>query len=293
MIGLDELNAAGRQHFADALDGVFENAPWVAEATWDKRPFLTVTALHQALYDHLLEAGEAAQTEFLNGHPDLAGVAAQQRTMGEHSTAEQAALGLDRLDDAGSGAFAAMNRAYRERFGFPFLICVRRHTRESILREFKRRSANDPATELAAALTEVFRITRLRIAGLVQGPGMPAVGGGLSTHVLDTALGRPGAGVRVELFALEAETAELVAAGTTDAGGRVPGGLIPDGEPLRIGLYEMRFHVGAYFTAAGVPVSEPPFLDIVPLRIGLAEAEAHYHVPLLVSPWAFSTYRGS
>jgi len=293
MVGLDELNAADRRHFADALGGAFEDAPWVAERAWDLRPFPTVTALHQALHNTLLDAGEDAQAGFLNGHPDLAGAAARQRTMGEHSTAEQAALGLDRLDAAGFDRFSAMNLAYRERFGFPFLICVRRHTRGSILREFERRLSNDAAAERTAALAEVFRITRLRIAGLVQGPGMPVVGGGLSTHVLDTALGRPGAGVPVELFVLEPEGAELVAAKTTDRDGRVPGGLIADGEPLRIGLYELRFHVGAYFAAAGLAVSEPPFLDVVPLRIGIAEAEAHYHVPLLVSPWTFTTYRGS
>ncbi len=293
MVSLDDLNAASRHRFVEVLGGVFEDASWVAERAWEARPFPTVTALHQALYDVLLDAGEDRQTEFLNGHPDLAGAAAQQRTMGEHSTAEQAALGLDRLNAAGFDRFSAINLAYRERFGFPFLICVRRHTRASILREFERRSANSAAAERATALAEVFRITRLRIAGLVQGPGMPAVGGGLSTHVLDTARGQPGAGVRVELFVLEPEGAELVSAGTTDRDGRVPGGLVPDGEPLRIGLYEIRFYIGAYFADSGLPVSDPPFLDVVPLRIGIAEAEAHYHVPLLASPWTFATYRGS
>jgi 2-oxo-4-hydroxy-4-carboxy-5-ureidoimidazoline decarboxylase len=293
MVRLETLNGADQAGFTAALDGVFEDAPWVAERAWAARPFATVTALHQALFDVMARSDDAAILAFLNGHPDLAGVAARQRAMGEHSTAEQAALGLDRLDEAGFARFAAMNREYRERFGFPFLICVRRHRRGSILQQFARRAANDIAAERAAALHEVFLITRLRIAGLVDGPGMPRVGGGLSTHVLDTATGRPGAGLLVELFALEPEGPELVTSGITNDDGRIQGGLVPDGPPMRIGRYELRFHVGAYFTAAGAPVSDPPFLDVVPLRVGIAEAEAHYHVPLLVSPWAYSTYRGS
>lgn len=289
MITLDALNRAERTGFVGALGSVFEDAEWVAERAYEVKPFPTVAALHQALFDEVLEADAEMQLAFLNGHPDLAGAAARQRAMGEHSTREQAALGLDRLDEAGAAAFEALNHAYRDRFGFPFLICVRRHTRASILAEFERRSRHDAATERAAALEEVFRITRLRVAGLVHGPGMPLVGGGLSTHVLDTANGCPAAGVRVELFVMEPEGAELVTAATTNADGRAPGGLIPDGEPLRIGVYELRFHLGAYFRPAG-PV---PFLDVIPVRVGIAEAEMQYHVPLLVSPYGYSTYRGS
>lgn len=291
---LDDLNAASRTRFVDALGPVFEDAEWVAERAWEVKPFPTVTALHQALFDEVLDAEESLQLEFLNGHPDLAGTAAQQHEMGQHSTAEQAALGLDRLDSAGFERFAAMNEEYRARFGFPFLICVRRHTRASIMRAFVRRLEADAASELQAALQEVFYITRLRVAGLMHGPGMPVVDGGLSTHVLDTASGRPGAGVKVELFEITETGPELLVAAETNADGRVPGGLIPDGQgPLRIGAYEIRFHVGDYFARIGMATADPPFLDVVPVRVSLAEAESHYHVPLLVTPWTYVTYRGS
>jgi 2-oxo-4-hydroxy-4-carboxy-5-ureidoimidazoline decarboxylase len=293
-ITLDDLNDASRTRFVDALGAVFEDAEWVAERAWEVKPFPTVAALHQALFDEVLDADEALQLEFLNGHPDLAGAAAQQRAMGEHSTQEQAALGLDRLDEAGFARFEAMNLDYRARFGFPFLICVRRHTRASILRQFARRLGATPQAELQAALQEVFYITRLRLAGLVRGPGAPVVTGGLSTHVLDTAHGRPGAGVLVELFEIGDDGAELVASSETNADGRVPGGLIPDGvAPLRIGTYELRFHVGPYFARAGAALADPPYFDVVPVRVSLAEAEAHYHIPLLVTPWTYTTYRGS
>ena len=286
---LDELNGMDRAGFVAALGGVFEHGPWVAEAAYERRPFATVAALHGAMFDCMLQADAMLQTAFLNGHPDLAGTAVLE----PHSASEQAGLGLDRLAGAGAARFSEMNAAYRARFGIPFIICVRRHTRASILSSFERRLGAEPAVERAAALEEIGRITRLRIVGLVEGPGMPRTGGGLSTHVLDHTRGGAAVGVRVELFVLEPVGPELVTTAVTNGDGRAPGGLIADGEPLRIGRYEIRFHVGDYFARMGAAVAEPAYLDVVPVRIGLAEAEAHYHVPLLVTPWTYTTYRGS
>jgi len=112
--------------------------------------------------------------------------------------------------------------------------------------------------------------------------------GRLTTHVLDTARGRPAAGVQVELWRLDGERREPVATARTNADGRTDAPLL-DGPALTAGTYELVFAVGAYFAAGG----EPPFLDRVPVRFGVADADAHYHVPLLASPWAYSTYRGS
>jgi 5-hydroxyisourate hydrolase len=109
--------------------------------------------------------------------------------------------------------------------------------------------------------------------------------GKLTTHVLDTAQGRPGAGIRVEVFRLEGETGTLVASAITNREGRTDAPLL-EGEKLRTGTYQLVFHVGAYFKSQG-------FLDAVPVRFGIADASAHYHVPLLCSPWSYSTYRGS
>lgn len=112
----------------------------------------------------------------------------------------------------------------------------------------------------------------------------------LTTHVLDTARGQPGAGVHVALYALTPER-RLMDSQVTNADGRCDAAL--GGGDLAPGVYELLFHVGAYFRATGVVLSDPPFIDEVPLRFGIAEGPAHYHVPLLVSPWSFSTYRGS
>jgi len=113
---------------------------------------------------------------------------------------------------------------------------------------------------------------------------------GLTTHVLDTANGRPAAGLGIELFRLEGERRELLKATTTNPGGRTDAPLLT-GEELQAGVYELVFDVAGYF--AGLELSEPAFLSRVPVRFGVSDPAAHYHVPLLVSPWAYSTYRGS
>ena len=116
--------------------------------------------------------------------------------------------------------------------------------------------------------------------------------GRLSTHVLDTINGTPAAGVRIELFALEGESRRLVASATTNADGRTDAPLLA-GEDLSGGTYELLFHVGDYFRGKRAALPSPAFLDTVPVRFGVADPAAHYHVPLLVSPFAYSTYRGS
>lgn len=292
MTTLDALNAADVAGFVAALGTVFEDAPWVAGRAAAARPFPTVVALHAAMFSVIEAADPDQQTAFLAGHPDLAGAAARRRAMGAFSTGEQAALGLDALDEARFAQFEAMNREYRDRFGIPFILCVRRHTRASVLACFARRLHGTVDAERAAALREVFLITRLRVAALVQGPGMPEVAGRLSTHVLNTALARPAAGVPVELFEIDGDQALPLARGVTNHDGRTDAPLLADG-PLRIGQYELRFRVGAYFAGLGLPVAEPPFLDVIPVRFGIAEPEAHHHVPLLVSPGTYTTYRGS
>ena len=114
--------------------------------------------------------------------------------------------------------------------------------------------------------------------------------GRLTTHVLDTANGVPGAGIRISLYSLDGGRNLLTTAVTNDAG-RTDAPLLSE-EAFRAGSYELEFSVGEYFATAGNEVAEPPFLDDVVIRVSLA-TDSHYHVPLLVSPWSYSTYRGS
>ena len=117
--------------------------------------------------------------------------------------------------------------------------------------------------------------------------------GRLTTHVLDTASGKPAQGVAVSLFAIEAAGARrLIKATQTTADGRCDAPFL-SGADMAVGAYELVFEVAAYVRAAGVALSDPPFLDVVPIRFGIADASAHYHVPLLISPYGYSTYRGS
>jgi len=116
--------------------------------------------------------------------------------------------------------------------------------------------------------------------------------GRLTTHVLDTAHGVPGRGVALNLYRIVDNSRKLLHSAQTNADGRCEQPLL-DGAALQSGVYELDFAVGAYFAALGVAQSQPPFLDVVTLRFGVADAAAHYHVPLVVTPWSYSTYRGS
>jgi 5-hydroxyisourate hydrolase len=116
--------------------------------------------------------------------------------------------------------------------------------------------------------------------------------GHLSTHVLDTAHGRPAAGLQISLLRLDTSGPVLIKQLTLNADGRTAGPLLAANE-MAVGRYRLVFEVAAYFRASGVNLPEPPFLDQVPVEFGIADAAGHYHVPLLVSPYSYSTYRGS
>jgi 2-oxo-4-hydroxy-4-carboxy-5-ureidoimidazoline decarboxylase len=237
----------------------------------------------------VVTAPDGAVTEFLNCHPDLAGPSARQEPLTVHSAREQASTGLNSLNPQETIRLAKLNARYRTHFGFPFIICALRHTKDAIFAEFERRLANDTAEERRAALAEIARITALRLVATVSGLGTPKVHGKLTTHLLDVAQGRPAAGIPIELYALSTNgSADLVATTISDENGRTPAPLIT-GRPIPNGTYELRFSLGAYFSDQ----TGAAFLEVVPLRFTTAEPEGHYHIPLLFTPWSYSTYRGS
>jgi 2-oxo-4-hydroxy-4-carboxy-5-ureidoimidazoline decarboxylase len=288
---LDVLNRAEKDSFVNLLGDIFEESPWVAERASASRPFATITQLHDALMAVVRARPISEQIAFISAHPDLAGKAARAGAIAPASISEQAGLGIDQLTEAEFDRFEELNAAYRARFNFPFVICVRRQTRDAILAAFAQRLDHDVRTEVETALDEIGYITRLRLVDRVEGVGAPAVTGRLSTHVLDTYHGRPAKGVMMELFEVgQSARAQLVST-RTNAEGRTDQPLIA-GCPLRIGAYELVFHVKLYFEANGVKLPDWPFLDIVSIRFGISEPEGHYHVPLVMSPWSYSTYRG-
>jgi 2-oxo-4-hydroxy-4-carboxy-5-ureidoimidazoline decarboxylase len=292
-VPLETLNAADKWSFVADLGDIFEQAPWVAEAVFWQRPFAKLASLYEAMTREVDAADQAQQLALINAHPDLAGRAARQGSLSAASQSEQSSTGLDRLSDHEFDTFHRLNEGYRSKFGFPFIICVRRHSKDSILRQFEHRLRNGKDAEIATALAEIARIAALRLDQRVSAPDRLQVHGRLSTHVLDTHSGRPAAGLAVELRELaDAGDDRLIAHATTNADGRTDAPLIHQ-RPVPIGTYELRFAVGDYFARQQVPLAAPRFLDIVPVRFSVAEPEGHYHVPLLVTPWAYSTYRGS
>jgi 2-oxo-4-hydroxy-4-carboxy-5-ureidoimidazoline decarboxylase len=292
-VALGSLDAADEAAFVAALGEVYEHAPWVAQAVWHQRPFATLAALHEAMMAAVRAAPAEQRLTLIKGHPDLAGKAARAGAMTADSQAEQASAGLERLSEAEFAQFHRLNGAYREKFGIPFIICARRHGKDSILQQFERRLQNDTAEEAETALAEIFRIAALRLDQRLEAADRLKVHGRLSTHVLDTHSGRPAAAVCVELLELSANGEQRVMArAATNRDGRTDAPLMA-GQPLPIGRYELRFHVGEYFARLAARMDDPPFLDVVPVRFAVAEPEGDYHVPLLVTPWSYSTYRGS
>ena len=203
----------------------------------------------------------------IKAHPDLANKTQRAAGLTAESTAEQNSVGLDRLSDAEYEAFERVNNAYRSKFGFPYIVCVRRQTRDSILRDFERRLPNDAVTEMKTSIEEICRIAALRLDQLVIADDRLPIDGRLSTHVLDTHSGKPAAGVAVELVELsDLGMSRVVTRTVTNCDGRTDQPLI-GGRPVPIGRYELTFSVGEYFAARGVSLSDPPFLDQIPVAL--------------------------
>ena len=291
-IALEQLNRADKAAFVAALGEVYENAPWVAARAFERRPFATVSDLVKAMAAAVAAGSRDEKLELIRSHPDLVGRAARAGDLTEASRSEQGALGLNRLSDDEFARFEKLDDAYSSKFGFPFVICVRRQSRDAILEALERRAKNAADTEFSTALAEIDLIARLRVAQIVKGPGMTKTDGRLTTHVLDLHAGVPAAGVKIELHEIAASATSLLAEAVTNADGRTEEPLLAGG-PLRVGRYELRFHIGAYFAKRNVDLAKPAFLDVVPVRFAIGEPEGHYHVPLLATPWSYSTYRGS
>src|ERR1700692_2246306 len=290
---LAELNACSKDDFVAALANIFEYSPWIVEQAASMRPFAGVGPLFEAMKAAVDRAAPELRLALIKSHPDLADKTQRAAGLTAESDAEQNSAGLDRLSDAEYQAFERVNNAYRSKFGFPYIVCVRRHTRDSILRDFERRLLNDARTETQTSVDEIWRIAALRIDQQVAAEDRLSVHGQLSTHVLDTHSGRPAAGIAVELVELsDLGASRVVTRAVTNADGRTDRPLI-GGRPVPIGRYELTFSVGHYFAARQVATSDPPFLDRIPLRFSVSEPEGHPHVPLLVTPWSYATYRGS
>jgi len=282
---IQHINQFPLAEFASAFAGIFEKSQWVADSVATQRPFANRTALHAAMVQAVRTASREQQTALLKAHPELAGAAARARSLTASSTQEQAIAGLDRLDDAEQRAFETGNARYLAENGFPFIIAVKgQRDRTAILAALHRRLQNPPDVEFETALDEVYKIARFRLETLL------APAGPLTIHVLDTNLGRPAIGLEFTLYRLDEP--EPAIGGATNQDRRYADGPLLQGNTLRPGQYEMRYAVGVYQRVLGMPEVEI-FYDTIPIRFTIHDPDAHYHVPLILARYGYSTYRGS
>jgi 2-oxo-4-hydroxy-4-carboxy-5-ureidoimidazoline decarboxylase len=167
MITLSQLNSLSRDEFTRIVGPVFEHSPWIAEATWDKRPFASAEQLHEALCQTVATSGEAKQVQLIQAHPDLVGRAALAGTLTPESNREQASARLGQLSPGEIVLFQKNNQAYREKFGFPFVICARLNKKEALLSGFEVRLKNTRQQEIKTALEEIAKIAKLRLLDLI------------------------------------------------------------------------------------------------------------------------------
>lgn len=168
LVEIGKLNEMPGAQFRAELAGLWEHSPWVVEQVEGARPFESRESLACAMWDAVRSAPEDRQLALLRAHPDLAGKLARAGGLTRESTNEQASLGLDRLDDTEYDAFTAMNAAYRERFGFPFIICARDNTKASVRLAFESRLRHARGEEIQIALDEVRKIAEYRLRDRVK-----------------------------------------------------------------------------------------------------------------------------
>ncbi len=156
---LDQLNHMPETEFISSLAAIFEHSPWVAEHVISGRPFSSLENLHTAMVNAVKTAPLETQLNLIRAHPDLGA----KLKMSEQSVSEQAGLGLDRLSPTEFERFSSLNSAYREKFGFPFIIAVRNHTRASVLEQFVIRLENSVELEIVTALEEIYKIAKFRL----------------------------------------------------------------------------------------------------------------------------------
>jgi 2-oxo-4-hydroxy-4-carboxy-5-ureidoimidazoline decarboxylase len=158
------VESSDATRFMDLYGHLFEHSPWVMERAWAQRPFADAEGLHAAMIRTLAGASPSERLALIRAHPELADKAAIAEGLTESSQHEQASAGLTRLSEAEYAEFQALNQAYRDRFGFPFIICVKLHDKAGILASMRERLAREPDVELHEALRQIGLISRLRLA---------------------------------------------------------------------------------------------------------------------------------
>lgn len=165
---LNELNATSPERFVSILGDIFEHSPWVAERVLPGRPFATITELHDAMTGVVAQSNDGEKLALLRAHPELAGREAQQGSLTAASAGEQKGAGLDALTRDELMRINELNAAYRAQHGFPFIVCVGQHTKDTLMRNFDQRASSTTGVEMTVALQQVAAIARLRLDRLLK-----------------------------------------------------------------------------------------------------------------------------
>ena len=166
--GLRELSAMSEDDFVDALGGVFEHSPWVAKGAFARRPFAARKDLHSAMVDTVSRASQAQQLALIRAHPELASKAAVRGELTDASNREQTGAGLTECSPEEFKRLQDLNQAYNARFGHPFILAVRGHTRQSVIDNFAQRITSDPEVEMRECLSQIAKIALFRLHDLVD-----------------------------------------------------------------------------------------------------------------------------
>jgi OHCU decarboxylase len=167
-VSIHDLNQLDQTSFVAVCGGFFEHSPWIAEQAWLDRPFQSVEHLHQTMCKVVAASSKERQLALIRAHPDLVGRLAREGRLTASSTAEQAAAGLTELSTLEAEAFDRYNAQYQVRFGFPFVICARQNKKDAILAAFPVRLQNDRDAEMVNALSEIYKIARLRMVDAIE-----------------------------------------------------------------------------------------------------------------------------
>ncbi|PAD84852.1 OHCU decarboxylase [Niallia circulans] len=164
MYTIAEINQMNRQEFIEKIGWVFEHSPWIANKTWNYRPFPSLNTLYQLMVQVVMEAPIGDQLDLIREHPDLGG----KLKMTSSSSKEQKGAGLNQLSEQEYMQFAALNKTYSEKFGFPFILAVKGHTKDSVYQSMKERVNHTKEEEFQTALTEIFSISKFRLEEIVK-----------------------------------------------------------------------------------------------------------------------------
>ena len=293
---LDQINRMNKIEFVDSLGGIFEHSPWVADGSYRKSPFQSVDELHRSMLDTARSANQEQIGELLRAHPDLA----TRLQVSPLSAAEQQGAGLNELTPEEFSLLTEMNQKYMKKFQFPFILAVRGRNKDDIIASICERVDRSLEEEWEQALIEIGKITRFRLNDLII-EKEPESYGRLTTHVLDLSRGLPASGFTLQLWSIKEGTYSLLHEAVTNQEGRLDTPLL-EGARMASGCYELLFLAGDYFRRDSLQTMDPSenvddeapfFLERIPIRFHIKDISEHYHVPLLVAPGGYSTYRGS